>query len=64
LAQGGHEGASYHWADIGSPPTSQTRYWLVEVEIGGATHRYGPVDVANRLSESPYEVSLPLVKGP
>jgi hypothetical protein len=64
LARGGSNGASYNWADTGPPPVDQTRYWLVELETGGASHRYGPIHIIPSLSELPYAAFLPMVNGP
>jgi hypothetical protein len=63
-ARGGSVGASYDWADTGPPPTAQTRYWLIEIETGGGTNRYGPVAVGARVAASSYQAYLPDVSGP
>jgi uncharacterized repeat protein (TIGR01451 family) len=45
IAAKGASGGAYELVDAAG--TAQSRYWLVETELSGATHEYGPVAVAS-----------------
>jgi hypothetical protein len=42
LGRGRQGGAAYAWVDTSTVPGTTYRYWLVEIETGGAHHEYGP----------------------
>ncbi len=56
------EGASYSWAYGGaSDAAADERYWLEEVELSGATLRYGPVRPTPTTADDRFKIALPLV---
>lgn len=59
----GGGGASYRYIDTTIGAGQAGYYWLVEHEIGGDTHSYGPVAYRPALQggAGPYQVYLPLV---
>ncbi|HWQ14892.1 MAG TPA: hypothetical protein VNL77_18985, partial [Roseiflexaceae bacterium] len=62
LGQGrGLGGASYRWIDQSAEAGRSYSYWLVESEIGGATHEYGPASTAPGVSIQPGDIFLPLI---
>lgn len=56
-APGGGQGFAYAWRDRSAQPATPYYYWLVDVDVSGATARHGPVTaivevpVAVRLGE-------------
>jgi hypothetical protein len=59
LARGvGGSGARYRWLDSRAAPQTNYSYWLVEFEVGGASHEY---QLAPPGLQQTYRVHLPLV---
>jgi hypothetical protein len=59
LARGvGGSGARYSWLDSRAAPQTNYSYWLVEFEVGGASHEY---ELAAPGLQQTYRVHLPLV---
>ncbi|MEM8534345.1 MAG: SdrD B-like domain-containing protein [Chloroflexota bacterium] len=62
LAQGrGQGGANYQWTDADVTPGTTYTYWLVETELDGSTHRYGPAQTTVTPKTADYQIFLPIV---
>lgn len=60
LAQGGpQEGAAYQWLDR-TAPAGPAYYWLVEVELDGGRHVFGPV-AWSAAPQSGFSIFLPML---
>ncbi len=59
----GSLGASYSWLDTSAQPNQSYYYWLVEHEIGGATHTFGPFK-AESMPSANYSIFLPHIRHP
>lgn len=62
LAEGrGQGGASYEWTDTEVTTGTTYTYWLVETEVDGRTHRYGPAQTVVDPSTAEHQIFLPFV---
>ena len=63
VAQGrGQGGAQYEWLDTSAEAGVTYSYWLLETELDGQIHEYGPAQTAlTTAADSGYRVLLPLV---
>lgn len=55
----GQGGARYEWRDPDARPGVTYTYWLEEVELGGGTNEYGPVDTAPRPAQGTTVMYVP-----